>query len=182
MPYLNDARIVNRTLRMVAVILAAVALIATVWGTRAQILWLERAVILLILCCIVGSTLILFRRMQVDLGWGIKPTLIAPRRPNSILPLTGITIALLILLLPVGSTLLRQANILPNGLERIDIFVMTVTLFMAVFAMINHAPEATTVLVKLIGVGLFVVTIVLNSLVLFLTWVCQMMPPITLSM
>ena len=54
-PYLNEARVINRLLRIFALTLSVMAFIVTAWGTIAQIIWLERAVIFLILLVIVGG-------------------------------------------------------------------------------------------------------------------------------
>ena len=78
-PYLQEARIVNRILNILILLLFMSALIASIWGTIAQIAWLTRAVTYAMVLCVFGSILILIRRWQGE-GKPSGLSLGSPRR------------------------------------------------------------------------------------------------------
>ena len=172
MPYLYEAKIINRLLSIILVVLIATALMTTIWGTTTQIIWLETGATWLMLLCIICSILIWFRRIQVDLNLpGISlapPTFIAPRPAQSIALLTATVIGMLLFAIPLVMPLWNQADLLANGSEQANSFSVTIFLFFGVLTVVSYIPEATTVLVKLIGIGLFIVTVIFNILLLSL--------------
>ena len=172
MPYLYEAKIINRLLSIVIVVLIVVTLMTTTWGTTAQTIWLETGTRWVMLLCMIVGLLIWFRRIQVDLNLAgvalAPPTLIAPRPAPSIVLLTAAMIGMLFVAIPIVMPLWGQADLLTSGAEQVDGFFFTILLFSGVLAVVSYIPEATTVLVKLIGIGLFIVAIIFNILLLSL--------------
>ncbi|MEM7537155.1 MAG: ATP-binding protein [Chloroflexota bacterium] len=180
-PYIQETKRVAQISYGIATIMTVIVLVVSLWGTLTQMIWVSNTVLGLILLCLLGNLVILYRRLQADLWqpsgkkgpwmWRLMrpPTLIAPRPPNSIVALVSVISAFTLLLIPIGSVILRHIDMFPDGLERIDYFVVSITVFVGSLAVINHTPERITVLVKLIGIGLLTTMIIANSLIFFLS-------------
>ncbi|MEM7533623.1 MAG: ATP-binding protein [Chloroflexota bacterium] len=116
--------------------------------------------------------LVAFRRLQIERGWHhlyvIPPTLIAPPPMNATPIYAMMMVIAPLLLLSTASTFWYNIDAL-NGIENMDMFFLSVCIFLAGSFVLSYSPETTTILSKLIGVGLFVITILIISLLLFLT-------------
>ena len=171
-PYLHETRIINKFLWSIMLALTVIAFIITMQGSFSQIVQLNRWTTFLIVLCAISGVLVVFRRLQIERGWHhlyvIPPTLIAPP-PMNATPIYVIMIVILpLLLLSTASTFWHNIDAL-NGIENIDMFLMSLCIFLAASLVLNYSPDTTTILSKLIGVGLFVITILIISLLLFLT-------------
>ncbi|MEM7539345.1 MAG: hypothetical protein AAF639_44725, partial [Chloroflexota bacterium] len=181
-PYLQETKPFVQISYGIAAVITVVLIIASIWGTLTQITWLSNGLLSLILLCIVGSLVVLVRRLQADLWqpsgqrrfWTMNwlmtpPTLIAPHPKNSIAALVSLTSAILLLLLPISSIALRNAGMLPNDrIDQIDFLFISITIFLVTLTLINYTPERTTILIKLVGIGLLTIMIIINSLIFFL--------------
>lgn len=79
-----------------------------------------------------------------------------------------LVLALGLMLIPITGNLLRGIYPLPEFLERIDIFAVTGTIFLGGLVLISYVPEPTSVMVKLIAIGLLSVVIMWICLILLL--------------
>jgi hypothetical protein len=73
------------------------------------------------------------------------------------------------MLIPLISVFLREAKIIVILIEDMEMQIAFISISLAALTLINHAPEPTTLLVKLQGIGLLTVTMVLNTLVVLFT-------------
>ncbi|MEM7538903.1 MAG: hypothetical protein AAF639_42495, partial [Chloroflexota bacterium] len=177
-PYLQETKHVAQISVGLAVVATIMVLIASIWGTFTHLEWALSGLQALMILCIFGSLFVLVRRLQADLWqpsgqkqyWIMKPpTLIAPRPKKSIIALVSLTSAILILLIPIGGAILLHNSMLSDALGQVDFLFVSLTIFVACLTIINYTPDRTTVLVKLIGIGILIVMVIVNSMLFFLS-------------
>lgn len=127
------------------------------WGSPVALLTLKSVVSYLPLLSFFGCILLFARRRHVN-----KANRTTIKSPFSLL------MAFLLLAFPIIANLLQGIYTLPPIVDRVDLLAVVGTLFIVGFFFINHAPIATTVMIKLIGIGLLSVVMVLASILLFL--------------
>jgi signal transduction histidine kinase/CheY-like chemotaxis protein len=155
---------------VVLVLTSLLVIAASGWGATVQIERLSRCLGGLSLLYITTGLAITIRRLRHQRRQVKSYPATGNNRANALSSNTfALALALALMLIPILGNLLRGLYPLPEFLERMDIFAVTGTVFVGGLALISRVPEPTTVLIKLIGVGLLSVVILWIALLLFMT-------------
>lgn len=156
-------RWLTRLSRVLLGLIMVTALVVNGWGTPDAVTLFSR---------LVGGVAVLYIGLGVGLFvWRVQDQRRRPaaRRVKASWQNTLILVfALGLMLIPITGNLLRGIYPLPEFLERIDIFAVTGTIFLGGLVLISYVPEPTSVMVKLIAIGLLSVVIMWICLILLL--------------
>ena len=154
---------------VVLLLTSLLVIAASGWGATVQIERISRCLGGLSLLYITTGLAITIRRLHYQRRQVKSYPATGNNRANALSSNTfALALALVLMLIPILGNLLRGLYPLPEFLERMDIFAVTGTVFVGGLALISRVPEPTTVLIKLIGVGLLSVVILWIALLLFM--------------
>lgn len=141
------------------------------WGTTLQMEHLSRllggaALLYIVSALAIFGRRLYYQRHHAPIAPADRP---AEHQSAAVAQTTvALALALALMLIPILGNLLRGIYPLPEFWERIDILAVTGTIFIGGLALISRIPEPTTVMIKLIGVGLLSVVIMWIILLLLM--------------